>query len=70
MRPRKSVINLYIRLPQSDEIDAKIEKSHLETLEYSTRRGAYQLSLHKEDITKNQELLKELVEAAYKNRSG
>ena len=55
---------------RSDEIDAKIEKAHIETLEYSTRSGAYRLSLHKENIAKNRELLKELMEAAYKNRSG
>jgi hypothetical protein len=66
MRPRKIVINFIIRLPRSDEIDAKIEKAHIETLEYSTRSGAYRLSLHKENIAKNRELLKELMEAAYK----
>jgi hypothetical protein len=70
MRPRKSVINFVIRLPRTDEIDAKIERAHIETLEYSTRSGAYQLSLHKEEIAKNRELLRELTEAAYKNRSG
>jgi hypothetical protein len=70
MRPRKIVLNFTIRLPRSDEIDAKIEKAHIETLEYSTRSGAYRLSLHKENIAKNRELLKELMEAAYKNRSG
>ena len=67
--PRKGAINFEIRLPRTDEIDAKIEKSGIEALEYAARWGAYRLSLHKEDIGKNRILLKELMEAAYKNRS-
>jgi hypothetical protein len=68
-RPRKSVINLEVKLPRTDEIDAKIDQAGLETLEYATRWGAYRLSLHKDDISKKRELLKELMQAAYQNRS-
>lgn len=68
-RPRKSTINVEIKVPRADEIDTKIDQAGIEALEYATRWGAYRLSLHKEDIAKNREFLKELMEAAYKNRS-
>lgn len=68
-RPRKSTINVEIKLPQADEIDAKIEQSGIEALEYSARWGAYRLSLHKEDIAKHRPLLKELMQAAYQSRA-
>jgi hypothetical protein len=68
-RPRKSMINFEVKLPRADEIDAKIDQAGLEALEYGTRWGTYRLSLHKEDITKSRELLKEFMQAAYQNRS-
>jgi Domain of unknown function (DUF5655) len=68
-RPRKSTINVEVKLPRADEIDTKIEQAGIETLEYSTRWGAYRVSLHKNDITKNRDLLKELMQMAYQNRT-
>ncbi len=68
-RLRKSLIILELKLPKTDEIDAKIQQAGLETLEYDARFGMYRLSLHKEDITKKRELLKELMQAAYQNRT-
>ena len=68
-RPRKSTINVEIKLPRAEEIDAKIEQAGIEALEYAARWGAYRLSLHREDITKHRALLKELMQAAYQNRS-
>jgi hypothetical protein len=68
-RPRKNTINFEVKLPKAEEIDEKIEKAGLEALEYAARWGAYRLSLHKADIGKNHDLLKELMQAAYNNRS-
>jgi hypothetical protein len=68
-RPRKSTINLEVKLPRSDDIDQKIDRAGIEALEYDTRWGRYRLSLHKDDITKNQQLLKELMTAAYQGYS-
>ena len=68
-RPRKSTINLEINLPQSDDIDKKIDEFGLESLEYSTRWERYRLTLHKEDIAKHKALLKELMQAAHQSRS-
>jgi hypothetical protein len=67
-RPRKNSITLEIHLPRSEDIDAKIEESGLEALEYATRWERYRLSLHKEDISKHKALLKELMQAAHQSR--
>jgi len=68
-RPRKNHIGLSIYLPKSDDIDAKIDQSDLEALDYDTRRERYRFALHNDDIAKNKGLLKELMQAAYQSRS-
>src|SRR5262249_52576814 len=68
-RPRKNHIGLIVSLPRSDDIDAKIDQSDLEPLDYDTRREHYRLALHKDDISKHKALLKELMHAAYQSRS-
>lgn len=68
-KPRKSTFNLEVKLPRSEEIDKKIEESGLETLEYSSRWNQYRISLHPDDIKKKREILKELMQLAYVNRT-
>lgn len=68
-RPRKSAINVDIKLPRADEIDAKIDQAGIEALNYDARWGVYRLALHKDDLTKHQVLLKELLQPAYQSRS-
>jgi hypothetical protein len=67
-RPRKSTVNLEIKLPRTDEIDNRIDQAGLETLEYATRWGAYRLSLSKEGVHTHRSFLKELMQAAYQSR--
>ncbi len=69
LRPRKATINLEIKLARSDDIDAGIDDAGLERLEYYTRWGAYRLSLDQHDIVGKRTILKELIGAAYKNRT-
>jgi predicted transport protein len=64
-RPRKSSILIAIKLPRSDEVDNKIEQAGIEALTYA-KYGAYRLSLQNEDIARNRELLKNLMDTAYK----
>lgn len=68
-RPKKNWINFEFKLPRSGETDAKLEQAGIETLEYANRWGSYRISLREPDIAKNRVLLKELMEAAYQNRS-
>src|SRR5882724_10641040 len=64
-RPKKNQINLELKLPQTDELDAKIEDAGLETLEYSKRWNTYRLRLTPEDIKTKAPVLKELTTTAY-----
>jgi predicted transport protein len=64
-RPRKSIVVLDIKLPQSDEIDVKLTEAGLETLEYNSRWRYYPIRLAKGDISKHAELLKTLMRRAY-----
>ncbi len=68
-RPKKNQLNFELKLPQSDELDAKIEEAGLETLEYNKRWGLYRLRLTKEDIKSKGEVLKQLARTAYERRS-
>ena len=65
-RPRKSNINLEVRLPRSQETDDIINENGIETLEYDSKHALYRLSLSKDDVTKKVAVLKQLIGDAYK----
>jgi hypothetical protein len=67
-RPRKSVINLEIKIARDDAIDNAIEMAGLESLSYATRWGAYRLSLKAEDLLNHRDLISRLVSAAHVSR--
>jgi hypothetical protein len=67
-RPQKNTVRIEIKLPRTDETDKFIESAGFEALGYDLRFGNYRLPLQKEDIDKKREQLKQLIEAAYKNR--
>ncbi|MBF9060747.1 hypothetical protein HKCCSP123_16320 [Rhodobacterales bacterium HKCCSP123] len=69
-RPKKNNINLEIKIPESEEVDAQIENADLDTLEYSKRWGIYRLRLTKEDLLEKKDVLRELMRAAYERRAG
>ena len=50
--------------PRSDEINKKIEDAGIEQLTYA-KYGAYRMPLEREDITKQREFLKQLMQTAY-----
>jgi hypothetical protein len=68
-RPKKAQLNFEVKLPQSDQLDAKIEEAGLETLEYDKRWGSYRLRLTAQDLKTNEELLRDLIKTAYDRRS-
>jgi hypothetical protein len=68
-RPQKITVRMELKLPRTDETDKSIESADLEALEYYARNGVYRLSLKKEDVTQKREQLKQLIQAAYKNRT-
>ena len=68
-RPKKNQLNFELKLPQSEELDAKIEQAGIDTLEYNKRWGLFRLRLTKEDIKSHGAILKELMQTAYERRS-
>lgn len=67
-KPRKSFVNLQIKLPYSDEIQNKINDSELDDIGYDRTYGRYRLKISNEnEIDKNRELLEELIKLAYEN---
>jgi predicted transport protein len=68
-RPKKSHLNLELKLPLTDELDAKIEEGGIETLEYNKRWGTYRLRLAKDQIKSKADLLRELMQLAYERRN-
>ena len=67
--PKKNQLNFDLKLPQSDELDAKIEQAGIETLEYDKRWGLYRLRLTRDDMKSKGAVVKELARTAYERRS-
>jgi predicted transport protein len=68
-KPRKNQLNFELKLPQSDELDAKIDEAGIATLEYNKRWGLYRLRLTSGDVKSKAEFLKELSRAAYERKT-
>jgi hypothetical protein len=60
LRPKKGALNFELKLPQSAELDEKIEKAGIETLEYNKRGGYYRLRLTPKELASQAPLLTEL----------
>jgi hypothetical protein len=63
------MINVEIGIPRSDDIDARLEATGIDTLEYSIRWRKYRISLDKDTLERQRELLKDLFSMAYQERS-
>ena len=60
-RPKKNQLRLELKLPETDDLNAKIESSGVETLEYDKRWGQYRLRLIKNDVKSKAEVIRELI---------
>lgn len=66
-RPRRSTLNIEIKLPYSEEVQKAIEDNELNDMGYLKRWGIYRLRLEEEDVEKKKEILKDLLSRAYEN---
>ncbi len=66
-RPRKNMLMLTIRLQQSPEMQARLEQSGLEALEYDKREGGYRIRLGVDDLNARRDVLRQFIETAYRN---
>lgn len=69
-RPKKKQLVFEIKLPQSDDIDTKIDNADLDRLEYNKHWGTYRLRLTQAQIKGKAEVLKELSKLAYDLKAG
>lgn len=68
-RPKKNQLTFEVRLPQSDELDEKIDQAGLDTLEYAKRWGQYRIRLTKDDLKSKAGIIKELAGMAHERRA-
>jgi predicted transport protein len=68
-RPKKNQLRLELKLPETDDPNAKIETSGIETLDYDKRWGRYRLRLTKNDVKSKAEITRELMNLAYERRA-
>lgn len=69
IKPKKSYLNLELKIPLSEELDEKIESAGIETLEYNKRWGTYRLRLAKEQVKSKADTLRDMMQLAYERRS-
>jgi hypothetical protein len=61
---------LTVRLPQSAETQARLESSGLEVIDFDKREGGYRVRLGADDLGKRGDMLRQLVEEAYRRHVG
>lgn len=69
-RPQKNALMLTIRLPQSADVQSKLEESGLEALDYDKREGGYRIRLGIDDLKNRRDVLRQLIEMAFRNHMG
>jgi predicted transport protein len=67
-RPQKSTVLFEVQLPKTSDIDAQIEQTGLEALQYS-RWGRYRLRISAGELKEKAEALRELIKLAYERRA-
>ncbi|MFH1191959.1 MAG: hypothetical protein V1655_00620 [bacterium] len=64
-RPKKSNTTMEIRLEQTAETDKLIEYASLDLMEYDNKWNRYRIRISKQDLTKNKELIVNLLKMAF-----
>jgi predicted transport protein len=67
--PQKNRVRLEVRLEKSEKIEENLNELGIDLMDYS-RNGRYRIRLAKEDIKKNAEFLKGLLQGAYSEAQG
>jgi predicted transport protein len=70
LSPKRNTLNMWVKLPQTAEIDEKIEHAALDQIGYNKLYQQYRIRLTKDDLEKNADLLKSLTKMAFDARVG
>ena len=68
-QPKKSTVTLAVRMPKVADVDAKIDQSDLDELQYDAHFGRYRLRLSAIDLKDKAPVLRELIQLAYDRRA-
>jgi predicted transport protein len=68
-KPQKNLLKLELALPQTDDLDAKIDEAGFDAMDYDKRWRHYRLRLTKSDVTGKTDQIRELMKLAYERRS-
>jgi predicted transport protein len=69
-KPQKNVLKLELALPQTEELDTKIEEAGFDAMDYDNQWKHYRLRLTRKDIPAKTDTLRELMKLAFDRRAG
>lgn len=69
-KPQKNVLKLELALPQTEDLDAKVEGGGFDAMDYDNQWNHYRLRLTKADISTKKDTLRELMKLAFERRAG
>jgi hypothetical protein len=69
-QPKVRSLRVEPKLQRSDEIEEKLESADLDILEYDSRNQRYRIRLSKGDVSNHENLLREILERAYREFNG
>ena len=68
-RPKKDWVRVEVRLPQSDEIQSRLDSSGLDVMDYDARWGRYRIRLASGEVKKHRDFLAGLLAKAHEQAS-
>ena len=69
-RPQKNAIRIEPRVQKTEATEATVEAAGLDVMDYDNKWGRYRIRLQKGDVKKHAEVLRQLLEASYKESGG
>ena len=69
-RPQKNAMRVEPRLQKTEATEAAVEAAGLDVMGYDNKWGRYRIRLEKGEIKKHAEVLRQLLEASYKESGG
>jgi len=69
-RPQKNAIRVEPRLQKTEATEAAVEAAGLDVMDYDNKWGRYRIRLQTADVKKHADVLRQLLEACYKESGG
>ena len=68
-KPQKNLLKLELALPETADLDTKIENAGFETMDYDRHWRHYRIRLSKQDLSGKADALRELMKLAFERRT-